>query len=98
MIASAQIAMTRFSGPGRSIVCRAKSLVVSTLFELNLSLPDPNFPTDDRIHPSKMQPAWVVLFSLAHSVPILSSQSPSTAHIYKELMHVTRQSKLGLPD
>ena len=49
MIESVQIAMTRFTGPGRSTVCRAKSSVLSTLFELNLSLPDTIPPTCDQM-------------------------------------------------
>ena len=40
MIESAQIAIIRFNGPGRSMVCRAKSSVLSTLFESKVSLPD----------------------------------------------------------
>src|SRR6185437_1966835 len=40
MTKSAQIAMTRLSGPGISTVCRAKSPVVATVFEPKINLPD----------------------------------------------------------
>ena len=37
---SAQIEMIRFSGPGRSTVCRAKSSVFSKVLEPKIDLPD----------------------------------------------------------
>jgi hypothetical protein len=40
MTESVQIAITRFSGPGISTVCRAKLLVDSTVFEPKMNLPD----------------------------------------------------------
>jgi hypothetical protein len=44
MIESAQIAMTRLIGPGRSTVCLAKSPVVSAVVEPKMSLPDTHPP------------------------------------------------------
>jgi hypothetical protein len=40
MIESAQIAITLLTGLGSSTACRAKSPVVSTVFETKMTLPD----------------------------------------------------------
>jgi hypothetical protein len=55
-----QIAMVRFSGPGISTVCRAKLLVVSTVFEPKMNLPDAH-PHLATISTSDSALTWIFL-------------------------------------